>query len=43
MLKILSVLIDTLRCSAGEFLTDETVWQMVKKAYQIRSQFHDHL
>lgn len=38
MLKILTVLIDTLRSAAGEYLTDETVWQMVKKAYQISRQ-----
>lgn len=36
MLKILTVLIDTLRSAAGKYLTDEAVWKMVKKAYQIR-------
>eukprot|EP01054_Gregarina_sp_Poly1_P011027 Gregarina_sp_Poly_1__11026@NODE_87_length_15225_cov_52_775630_g75_i0_p1_GENE_NODE_87_length_15225_cov_52_775630_g75_i0NODE_87_length_15225_cov_52_775630_g75_i0_p1_ORF_typecomplete_len2037_score289_52Sec7/PF01369_20/2_2e03Sec7/PF01369_20/1_5e62Sec7_N/PF12783_7/8_6e33Sec7_N/PF12783_7/1_3e03DCB/PF16213_5/1_8e08DCB/PF16213_5/2_6e03DCB/PF16213_5/9_2e03_NODE_87_length_15225_cov_52_775630_g75_i0836193 len=37
-LKILNVMIDTLRCPAGDFLDDDNVWAMVKKCYQISRQ-----
>ena len=38
LLKILSVMIDTLRCPSGVFLNDGCVWEMVRKAHQIATQ-----
>eukprot|EP00929_Paragymnodinium_shiwhaense_P105158 TRINITY_DN70072_c0_g1_i1.p1 TRINITY_DN70072_c0_g1~~TRINITY_DN70072_c0_g1_i1.p1 ORF type:complete len:1596 (-),score=442.89 TRINITY_DN70072_c0_g1_i1:249-5036(-) len=38
LLKIANVMINTLRCPAGEYLGDMCVWHMVKKCFQIARQ-----
>lgn len=35
LLKIVGVLLDCLRCPAGEYLNDSCVWNMVRKCFQI--------
>jgi len=39
-MKILEILLECLRCSAGEFLTDQAVTDMVTECFHVRSQQH---
>jgi hypothetical protein len=39
-MKILEILLECLRCSAGEFLTDQAVLDMVTECFHVRSQQH---
>eukprot|EP00930_Biecheleria_cincta_P087192 TRINITY_DN7643_c0_g3_i1.p1 TRINITY_DN7643_c0_g3~~TRINITY_DN7643_c0_g3_i1.p1 ORF type:complete len:1562 (-),score=332.89 TRINITY_DN7643_c0_g3_i1:103-4788(-) len=38
LLKMVGLLIDCLRCQAGEYLSDPCVWHMVRKCFQISRQ-----
>lgn len=40
LLKMVGVLIDCLRCPAGEYLSDACVWNMVRKCFQISRMPH---
>lgn len=39
-MKILEILLECLRCSAGEYLTDQAVLDMITECFHVRSQQH---